>query len=58
MGRVLMVFVMSQISAHGWWYCSTMQAGIGDTPLVIVPAVSSAVLVLMGFVFVFETWDI
>ena len=56
MGRIIALVMLTQIATNGWWYCATMQESIGQTPLIIVPAISSLGLCLWCIKFVIEEW--
>lgn len=57
MGKVVLVFILSQIASNGFWYCYTMQSSVGETPFIMVPFIASIVLMIYLMQWVYNNWS-
>ena len=57
MARILTLILLSQIVSNGWWYCATQQTTIDETPIALIPWLSSIVLFIWFCLWIFNNWN-
>ena len=56
MGKTIFIFIISMLAVNGFWYCATMQETMGQTPVIVIPVISSIVLGIYLAAFIANTW--
>ena len=57
MGKSILIFILAMLAVNGFWYCSTQQETITQTPAIIFPIVASIALGAFLFWFISDNWD-
>jgi len=57
MGKWVLFIIFLMGAVNGFWYCTTQQETIGQTPLVIIPSLCSIGIVIYIVAAIRVTWD-
>ena len=55
-GRVVLFVIMLLGAVNGFWYCATQQPTIGATAIILIPTLSSIVLLVYLVAFIVVNW--
>ena len=56
MGQIMAFILLTQIATNGWWWCATQQASVGDSPLMLIPLVATAFLLVLVLKLITSKW--
>ena len=57
MGKWVLFIIFLMGAVNGFWYCTTQQETIGQTPLIIIPSLCSIGIVIYIVAAIRVTWD-
>jgi hypothetical protein len=57
MAKTIFFILLSQFCSNGWWYCVTQQSSIGKTPVIMIPIISTIMLIIFFARWIMDNWD-
>lgn len=54
--KLIFFIIITQLCSNGWWFCATQQNSINETPVVLIPIITSLVLVVVLVLWIWDNW--
>ena len=56
-GKALLLLIATQLSANGWWFVATQQESLDETAMILIPVMSTGVVILFIIDTIIDNWE-